>query len=531
MKRLLLLSAMLLLLAACRQFSADDQSLPINAQPTATDSQPSLVTEPPAAEPPATDAPQATPEPVATDTVEDSVRTVTVLYTNDEHGWMAGNQEGSNAANLLGLWQANHTCFAEDSCLILSGGDMWTGPAISTWFEGESMAETLNAMGYAAAAIGNHEFDFGLDGLEARAAQSNFPFVSANMRYKDTGEVPIDLGVLPYTVVERNGVRIGIIGLTTTTTPQTTAPYNVEPFDFIDYEMALREVVPQVQAEGVDLIIVPGHVCARELVPLVPTAVELGVHLLGGGHCNELVADSAESFITLIGGGHLRSYAWADLSVDLNDGSVSVISSGTEENSGGVADPDVQAIIDHWQAATDAELDVVIGYLDTTIKRQSATMQQLITETWLEMYPTADVALTNLGGMRDDLRAGAITYADFISVSPFNNVLVDVQLSGSDLIRTITTADRVAVGGLIRKANGDWELTRTGETLVDDQLYSVLVSDFMYAGGDDFTLLAQADPDGYNTAIDWRQPTLDWMIAQGSSAENPLDDAIAQLGR
>ncbi|MCO5182474.1 MAG: bifunctional metallophosphatase/5'-nucleotidase [Anaerolineae bacterium] len=527
MKRLILLSAILLLLAACRQFSADEPALPASAQPTATNSGEPTATELPATEPPAT----ATPEPVATDSIADSVRTVTVLYTNDEHGWMAGNQEGSSAANLLGLWHANHTCFADDSCLILSGGDMWTGPAISTWFEGESMAEALNAMGYAAAAIGNHEFDFGIAGLEARAAQSNFPFVSANMRYKDTGAVPIDLGVQPYTVVERNGVRIGIIGLTTTTTPQTTAPYNVEPFDFIDYETALREIVPQIQAEDIDLIVVPAHLCERELVQLVPSAVELGVHLLGGGHCNELVADSAESFVTLIGGGHLRSYAWADLSIDLNDGSVSVITSGTAENSGGAADPAVQAIIDRWQAATDAELDVTIGYLGETIKRQSPTMQKLITETWLEMIPTADVALTNLGGMRDDLRAGPITYADFISVSPFNNVLVDVQLSGADLIRTITTADRVAVGGLIRKANGDWELTRTGELLVDDEIYSVLVSDFMYAGGDDFTLLAEADPDGYNTAIDWRQPTLDWMIAQNSSAENPLDDAIAQLGR
>ena len=116
---------------------------------------------------------------------------------------------------------------------------------------------------------------------------------------KIPGAVPIDSGVQPYTVVERNGVRIGIIGLTTTTTPQTTAPYNVEPFDFIDYETALREIVPQIQAEDIDLIVVPAHLCERELVQLVPSAVELGVHLLGGGHCNEPVADSAESLSRL----------------------------------------------------------------------------------------------------------------------------------------------------------------------------------------------------------------------------------------
>lgn len=123
---------------------------------------------------------------------------------------------------------------------------MWTGPAISTWFQGQSMAEVMNAMGYDAAAVGNHEFDFGLEMLKARAAESEFPFLSANIRYKADGTTPV--AIRPYTIITVNEIQVGIIGLTTRSTPTTTNPVNVAQFDFVDYETALREVVPQVKA-------------------------------------------------------------------------------------------------------------------------------------------------------------------------------------------------------------------------------------------------------------------------------------------
>ena len=86
---------------------------------------------------------------------DDPVRQLTILYTNDEHGWMEGVREGLGAANLVGMWR-NQFGYEPglDSYLLLSGGDMWTGPAISTWFEGEGMVEVMNQMGYSAAAVG-----------------------------------------------------------------------------------------------------------------------------------------------------------------------------------------------------------------------------------------------------------------------------------------------------------------------------------------------------------------------------------------
>ena len=457
----------------------------------------------------------------------EAIREITILYTNDEHGWMEGLQENAGAANLMGLWRTAEQYQPDGNFLLLSGGDMWTGPAISTWFQGQSMAEVMNTMGYDAAAIGNHEFDFGLDVLKNRAAESEFPFLSANIRYKSDGTTPEDLGIRPYTIVTVNDIQVGIIGLTTTRTPTTTNPVNVAGFDFIEYEAALREVVPQVKAAGAEMIVVPGHVCQTELEILAQDVADLGIHLLGGGHCNELLASEVNDIVLLEGGTGLASYAYATFQFDTVSDTVASVDYGVQSNNGGAADPEVEAIVMRWQEEADAELNRTIGYSEQGLVRQGQGMQSLITEAWLWAYPTADVAITNLGGMRADLPPGEITLANVVTVMPFENVIMELFLTGEQL-EVLLKQDSAAVGGVYRE-NFRWYLKAAGEELDPDAFYTVLVNDFMYAGGDDYALLAVYDPDGYNTAINWRQPVIDWIIAQDSSLDSPLDETIEDL--
>jgi len=471
-------------------------------------------------------APAATVSaPVADATAAATTRTLTILYTNDEHGWMEGMEPGEGAANLAGLWQERA---AMDETLVISGGDMWTGPAISTWFEGESMVEVMNEMGYAAAAIGNHEFDFGLEVLQARAFEADFPFVSANVRVKTGAEIPAGLEIDPYTIVERNGVKVGVIGLTTTSTPQTTLPTNVAAFDFIDYEQALREVVPEVRAAGVDLVIVAGHLCGGELEALARQVADLEIALMGGGHCNELFAKEVAGTVLLEGGYHFTSYATASLTVDTASDAVLTATYETVANDGAAPDDAaVVAVVEEWQQEAEEELAVGIGYLEQPLSRRSEALEQLVVETWLEGYPAADVALTNRGGFRAGLPAGEVTFADVVGVLPFNNVLVDVELSGQELFEVLAHSS-AAVGGA-NLGVGEWILEESGQAIDPEGTYHLLVNDFMYAGGDGYEMLARFDPDAYNTAVDWRQPVIDWILAQDSSAATPLDAAVERL--
>ncbi|MCB9431768.1 MAG: bifunctional metallophosphatase/5'-nucleotidase [Ardenticatenaceae bacterium] len=469
---------------------------------------------------------QAVAEEETAVSASNTIREISILYTNDEHGWMLGTEKGAGAANLLGLWQEVEGYQPNGSTIILSGGDMWTGPAISTWFQGESMAQVMNQMGYAAAAVGNHEFDFGLDVLRQRAEESSFPFVSANIRRKSDGSVPTDLGIQPYVLQTVNEVVVGIIGLTTTTTPVTTNPVNVSEFEFIDYATALEDVVPQAKAAGAELILVPAHICRAEVMALAQQIGALGVHLLGGGHCNELFAETVNGMVVLESGGNMGSYAWATLQFDTATDEVVASAVGVRQNQDGVADAGLAETVGGWETAVSAELDVVIGYSENGLEQRGAAMQNLVTNAWLDAFPTADAAITNLGGFRAPLPPGEITLGGLITVLPFSNVIVDVAMTGKQLRELFMLADgEAAIGGLDR-VQGQLTLTRTGEIVDPGKIYHVLVNDFMYAGGDNYGVLAVYDPNAYNTSVDWRQPVIDWLLAQELSAERPLEAVI-----
>lgn len=451
-----------------------------------------------------------------------SIREVTILYTNDEHGWMAGMNPEQSAANLLGVWQEVEGYTEDGPFLILSGGDMWTGPAISTWFEGQSMVEVMNGIGYDAAAVGNHEFDFGLDTLQQRSAEAHFPFLSANAKWRDSGKVLTDLGIIPFSIVDVNQIRIGIIGLTTTDTPHTTDPANIINITFEDYELSLREAVPQVKVHDVDMIIVISHVCMFELEPLTKEISDLGIAMLGGGHCNELVATEANGIVLLEGGFHLTAYAKATFQIDIATNSVIEVDYDIAFNEGGIADLGIDDIITRWQDEAEVELNTVIGYTANEIPHRSLQLQDMVTTSWLFAFPNADIAITNLGGLRAPIPPGEIMLADIVGVMPFDNTIVEVQLTGAEVLEVVVSDGRPVIGGM-RFRQGGWILDKTREPIDADATYSVLVNSFMYGGGDNFNLLAEFAPDGYNTGVHWRQPMIDWMEAQNSSVDNPID--------
>ena len=471
----------------------------------------------------------ATKTPMPTQAASGDIASLTILYTDDEHGWMAGKKDGSDAAEMLGLWRNLEGYGKAENLLVLSGGDNWTGPAISTWFDGQGMVEMMNAMDYDASTIGNHEFDFGLEQLKARIAEAGFPFLSANLRDKTTGKVPSDLGIQPYTLLDVGSLRVGIVGLSTSSTPLTTNPANLERFEFIDYATALREFIPEMRTAGAELVIVIAHVCPEDLVSLAKEVDDLNIPFMGGGHCHQPYSRQTGNTVVQVGGADMAGYAYTRLSVDTKSGIVTIKDFGLRKNTGGDADAEIAAIIQNWQNRTDNELNKEIGYLKNEVSQGSPEMQALITKSWLAGYPNADIALTNLGGLRDDLLAGKLTLAHIISMLPFDNYLIEVKLTGKQIEKVLRDAGREPAIGGMKWQVGRWVLKKTGEALNSDQQYSVLINDFMYAGGDGYTLFARYDPDAYNTGIDWRQPVIDWILAQKSNPSNPLDKWIRGL--
>jgi len=445
-------------------------------------------------------------------------RELTVLYTNDEHGWMEGMSPGQGAANLYNLWREREGYREDGPFLVLSGGDNWTGPAISTWVQGASMVDVMNAMHYDASAVGNHEFDFGLDALSARASEAGFPYLGANIRWKATGRVPEDIGILPYTIVEKNGLSIGIIGLTTTSTPFVTMPTHVRDLDFTPYAAAVREVFPALA--GTDLQFLISHVCMNELEPLVREIVDLGIDLAGGGHCNELSARKIGDTIVLGGGYHFTAYASATFYYDPTQDRYLGTVYGTQQNRGGDADRVVDNIVAQWAGLSAEALRETIAWNASRLE-QGGILDQLIIDSWLAAYSDADIALTNRGGIRSALPAGEITLSAIVDILPFDNTIIVAEVPGKVVEQALREGGRPVVAGLIER-NGEWFLSGSNTRLMPDANYTLLLNSFMYEGGNNFGMVREADPNGFDTGMSYSQPFTDWLKSRQSTAENPL---------
>ncbi|MCX6170781.1 MAG: bifunctional UDP-sugar hydrolase/5'-nucleotidase [Ignavibacteriales bacterium] len=444
---------------------------------------------------------------------------ITIIYTNDEHGWMEATSTRGGAAGMMGLWKQNESYAENKPYLILSGGDMWTGPSISTWFEGKSMTEVMNKMNYSAAAVGNHEFDFGFDKLLERKNQSKFPFLSANMKNKINGGYP-DFAS-PYIIKEVNGVKVGIIGLTSVYITSIVFPKYLENLELISYQEALNTVVPKMKSEGAKLLIIISHMGEAEMRTLAPVAKKMGISFIAGGHTHETILEVVNGVTIIESGSNMMSYSVASIHLDAVVDTVISISANIKDNIGGNSDLDVKSIVDSWKIQTNNELSKVIGYTKSDIGISSASMYNLITDSWLYSFPYADISISNRGGVRQSIPAGDITLASIVGILPFDNEIVELQLTGAQLISALNSIkNEVFVGGI--STIGVYTL-KDGSSVNLSKTYRVLTTDFYYSITQ---ILQQYDDVPIYYKVNWRQPVIDWIKSLNTTVSNPLDNYL-----
>jgi len=456
-----------------------------------------------------------------TATIDSSKIELTILYTNDEHGWMEPTYDYGGAAGMAGFWDAREDYDGSDKFLILSGGDMWTGPAISTWFKGESMVEVMNQMGYDAAAIGNHEFDFTTDVLNIRIQQLNFPLLAANIYLKGTENIPSF--AKPYTILDAAGIKVGIIGLASKSTPYTAFPAYVADYDFTDYIDAVEKYAPIVKSEGADLILIIGHICLSEMESLVPVAKTYNIPFIGGAHCHSLILQESDGVALVQTSGALKEYIKVVLSFDATSKSVSIVSKERVPNMGATVNTEVEDIVSYWQSEADAILSEEIGYCSSTIGVSSVAMGNMVCDSWFYTFPDADVSLTNAGGIRQSIVTGPITLETIVGLLPFENSIYKLRLTGTELLDCI---DGLLIGGMT---------TVGGNTLADgtpieaDKTYTVLTTDYLYSI--ESNNFSKYDPNPENTSVLYRQPLIDWIKSLNTDSQNPLNNYLDDTPR
>lgn len=433
---------------------------------------------------------------------------LTLVATNDFHGWLAPHDVRTAAGSVVPVGGIDvfagylHVLREQGPVVLLDAGDMWQGTLASNLSEGAAVVEAYGALGYDAAALGNHEFDFGppgdamtvrsagddpLGALKARAAEANFPLLAANVVDAETGGVPS--WMRRSVVIERAGLRIGVVGMATPDTPQVTIAANVRSLRFGDPLRAAIAEGRRLREAGVDVLVLLAHMgghcvadaCEGELPELV-RELPAGLYDAAiGGHTHRVV-ETVVNGVPIIESGALgKAFGTIDLEVDPATRRVVAArpqagieicaahaqgSAGCDPSAGafgslvpavfrGAAvapDPAIAALVQPHIARVEAVRARRLGaVLPSTLRLDydgESDVGNLVTDAMRAAVPEAMLAITNSGGLRAELPEGEVTYGDVFETLPFNNALTVMRVKGRMLRELVRVGFAGVHGGL-----------------------------------------------------------------------------------
>jgi len=504
--------------------------------------------------------------------------TISVVATSDLHGGVLSRGERGGIAMLGGYLRNLRAARLRDGggVLLVDSGDMFQGTLESNLNEGAAVVRAYNALGYAAAAIGNHEFDFGPAGpdetartpgedprgaLKARAVQARFPFLAANTIDDATGRPVVWPNVKPSTMITLRGVTIGVIGVTTIDTAAQTIAANVAGLTFAPLAPAIAREAMALRARGATIVIVLAHAGGRctklddpedlsscdQMAEIVGVVRELPaglVDMIAAGHTHQGMAQDVAGIPVVEAYSAGRSFSRVDLTVNRSSGTVvakhifppqDVLPGRYEARA---VTPDTTAgaaIASAVRSALTIKNQPLGVHVETPLSRgdqqHETALADLITDGMLASVPGADAAFGNGGSLRADLPAGPLTYGSVYEVYPFDNRLVTLTLTGGQLTRIVAynLTRRALPTELLPIAGFKVDATCEGSNLrvmltrpsgmpirADDRL-TVATSDFVATGGDG--VVAPAGPLGDIRTVAGapllRESVVTWLRTRG----------------
>ena len=539
---------------------------------------------------------------------------VIIVATTDRHGWYDSHHDTRNAPPygglpLLGGYLQNLRSKHQGRVIVVDSGDLFQGTLESNLFEGEPVVKGYNALGYSAAAVGNHEFDYGpagpdsvartasqdpLGALKKNAASAKFPFLSANLTEKATGETPS--WAKRYTIVNTGGAKVGIIGLSTPDTPNVTTSANVASLNFGDPVAATVRAAKELRAAGADAVIVIAHMGGRckdtESNPMDASSCEPDqeamrflnalpkgtVDAYFGGHTHSLMRQFINGVAAMQPGPYGREFSMLNMTIDVASHKVTKAEMAPltmicaqvyeqTETCDPKKAPAAAALVPRiFEGAPVAELaglsDMLRPYLqqvaakrneDTGIRTtdrikrgygRETAIGDLFTDA-MRAYMKTDIAVMNSGGIRTDLPAGSLIYANMFDVSPFDNFPAIVTMTGAQVRQML---DMTVIGGGrgILQASGirytfdealdadkpaaqrhrltDVTLAN-GQPLDPNATYRVAMIDFLLTGGEGLDVVMKPIPASMKT-IDYSRPIRDLLIDAIKSMPQPITPSL-----
>ncbi|NHN46511.1 CHRD domain-containing protein [Halostella sp. JP-L12] len=480
---------------------------------------------------------------------------VTLIHDTHFHGRFENSfEEQQNIANYFGLM--NRLDAENVGSMKVGNGDDLASSVLSSFFEGEHMTDAFNAGGLRYDTYGNHDFDLGPDITRDRVADSEFTWLSANLLDERTGDVfAKDQGARRYILDQVGDLLVGVTGVINEEAPDIT---NLgENATVQDVKPALREVVPQMRADGADVVVVLSHLSSPVMEDVLADLDDVAIDAVVGDHAAQVFEEPKVINGTVFSAVGDQFEFVGELTLDVEAGEVSDhdftlhdLTAAVED--GLEPDPAVAEIKEEYESRLE-DLDEVIGTtevpLDTreaVVRTEEANTGNYIADKMRE-FADADAALMNGGGIRTDTRyfpdASPESPADVskllvFNVLPFGNTVVKLRVTGAAiraaLENGVSRVEDLAgrfpqVGGLSYTWDPDADagnrivdVTIGGESLDDSATYTLATNNFVAGGGDGYEMLTDAE-----RLIDENGgPLLAQLIVDSIAAESPIAPAV-----
>ncbi len=491
---------------------------------------------------------------------EDPVR-LHLIWTNDIHGHIAPEPArfmnpnfppplggGASMAAYVKKVRAEAEAAGED-ILLVDAGDIFQGAPVGTKTRGTAMVDFFDGLGYDALVPGNHDFDLGRENAERLSRLMKTPWVCANLRDESTGEI-VDW-CRPTMMIEKGGLKIGVIGIITPGTVAMAFPDNIEGLIFDPMAPVIERYRDELTEQGADLIMLLIH----EGLPFDPKAgwreiaksEETGDDAsrqeftgaygqVTGGSMNLMELVHEVPGIDFAVGGHThRGYQepWIDpvnhtlcfetfgngssvghCVLEIDRATKQIIGYEAPHDRGTIVtlfedelwpDAEMTEVIRPHIEMTDAEMNKVVGSAKVNLTRGgpgSNLVGNMVTDAMRE-YFDADFSFQNLGGLRADIPSGDITARDVFGVLPFGNELVVVKMKGSMMRQIVERKVRGSSGGIcvsgievvFNKNRPDMDRVCSflvgGEPLDEDRIYRAVCTNFLLEGNSGLDFLTK----------------------------------------
>lgn len=479
---------------------------------------------------------------------KDKTYKITILHTNDHHGhfWRSEYGEYGLAAQKTLVDSIRKEVAQEGgSVLLLSGGDINTGVPESDLQDAEPDFRGMNLIGYDAMAVGNHEFDNPLTVLRQQEKWAKFPFLSANIYQKSTGERLFK----PWAIFTRQDIKIAVIGLTTDDTAKIGNP---EYFTDIEFRKPAEETKVVIQElnmnEKPDVIIATthmGHYDNGDHGSNAPGDVEMArslpagsLAMIVGDHSQDPVCMASENKkqVNYVPGTPcapdkqngiwiVQEHEWGKYvgraDFEFRNGDMKMVNyqlipvnlkkkvtwdNGKSERvlyTPEIAEnPQMLSLLTPFQNKGKAQLEVKIGSVNGLLEGERSKVRFVQTNMGRGILAAqiartgADFGVMSGGGIRDSIEAGDITYKSVLKVQPFGNIVVYADMSGKEVVDYLTAVAQMkpdsgaypqfANVSFVAKEGKLTDLKIKGEPVDPAKTYRMATLSFNATGGDGY---------------------------------------------